>query len=243
MLKVFNVSVSYGDKNVIKEFSMDFLPNKIYSIIGPSGCGKTTLFKTITGILQPENGSINIGDSEKLSFMMQEDILLPWRTVNDNIRLSTELTTNEVLSDVFISKTLENYGLYNICNLYPNELSAGMKQRVSLIQALMSKPTYLFLDEPFSNLDFDIKLVVQQRLLNLHHISKNTIVIITHDIEDAIALSDYIIILSSQPSTVKKQLKIDFGEVKRDPVLARSDHCFSYYFNLIWEGIKHYTTL
>lgn len=241
MLVVSNISVTYGRGNVIENLSLEFQPNKIYSIIGPSGCGKTTLFKSITGIIRPYKGQIYCEQSDQLSIMMQNDVLLPWRTVKDNIKLGTELTTKKNLPDEQIKVMLEEFGIPDSFELYPQELSAGMKQRVSLIQAMISNPSYLFLDEPFSNLDYDIKLVIQKKLIDNHFKRKNTIVLITHDIEDAIALSDYIIILTNQPTTLKRIIPIEYDEdVRRDPVLMRTNEKTPHYFNSIWKDLKYF---
>lgn len=241
MLNINELSVFYDKTPIIQDLSIEFIPGKIYSIVGPSGCGKTTLFKTITGIITPKKGKISWGKDDHYSIMMQNDTLLPWRTIKDNIRLGAELTTKEELTDIQIESLLKQFELNNISDLYPNELSAGMKQRVSIIQSIVSKTNYLFLDEPFSNLDFDVKLIVQKQLLDIHSKIENTMVIVTHDIEDAISLSDYVIILSNQPTKVKQILPIELNSKKKDPIVSRSNQNSTKYFDIIWNEIKYYT--
>lgn len=234
---VDNISFSYIDAvPVIEAFSFEFEKNRIYSIIGPSGCGKTTLFKLLAGVLTPEKGSISYEEKENHSIMMQADTLLPWRTVADNIRLGSELSSGKSVRTSTIEQYLSDFRLEEIKDSFPGELSAGMKQRVALIQAMIAEASYLFLDEPFSNLDFDVKIQVQRSLLKNHGQTKNTIVIITHDIEDAVALSDEIIVLSTKPAQVIENLRITKDD--SDPAAVRSSPLMAAYFQKIWSLLR-----
>ena len=232
-----NISFSYVDSSpVFENFSLIFEKNRIYSIVGPSGCGKTTLFKILAGVLQPQKGSVSYEKDENHSIMMQADTLLPWRTVVDNIRLGHELATGKSVCDTTIEQCLSDFRLEEIKESFPAELSAGMKQRVALIQAMIPEASYLFLDEPFSNLDFDVKIHVQQSLLDNHSKTQNTIVIITHDIEDAIALSDEIVVLSAKPANVLERIPIN--KSVSDPAAVRSSPILAEYFQNIWSLLR-----
>ena len=221
---------------IFKGFHFEFEKNRIYSIVGPSGCGKTTLFKILAGVLQPNRGSIIYEENENHSIMMQAETLLPWRTVVDNIRLGSELATGKSVDDSAVEKYLSDFRLEDIKGSFPTELSAGMKQRVALIQAIVPEASYLFLDEPFSNLDFDVKIHVQKSLLDNHSKTKNTIVFITHDIEDAVALSDEIIVLSMKPARVLERIPIN--KDTSDPVAVRSSPIMAEYFQNIWSLLR-----
>lgn len=234
---VDGLTFSYTENTLIFDnVSMRFDKNKIYSIVGPSGCGKTTLFKLLVGIEQPRKGRIVFDEGDRLSIMMQTDTLLPWRTVKDNIQLGSELTSGKCIQDSIIDDYLLQFKLDGIKQLFPAELSTGMKQRVSLIQSMVGETDYLFLDEPFSNLDFDVKLQVQRTLLEYHQRLNNTIVIITHDIEDAIVLSDEVIVLSAKPVKVVDNIYVEIDN--SDPVVVRSEPIIADYFQRIWSMLK-----
>ena len=234
---VNSISFSYVDPvPVFETFSCEFEKNRIYSIIGPSGCGKTTLFKLLAGVLKPGKGSITYEGNENHSIMMQADTLLPWRTVADNIRLGSELSSGRPVLTSTIEQYLSDFRIEEIKDSFPSELSAGMKQRVALIQAMIAEASYLFLDEPFSNLDFDVKIQVQKCLLKNHGRTKNTIVIITHDIEDAVALSDEIIVLSTRPAKVMERIQVTKDD--SDPAVVRSSPLMAAYFQKIWSLLR-----
>lgn len=236
-MNVDKLTFSYTENTpIFNNVSMHFDKNKIYSIVGPSGCGKTTLFKLLVGIEQPQKGNIVFDEGDRLSIMMQTDTLLPWRTVRDNIILGSDLSCSKSIQESTIDEFLHYFKLDGIKQLFPNELSTGMKQRVSMIQSMVGETDYLFLDEPFSNLDFDVKLQVQRTLLEYHQRIKNTIVIITHDIEDAIVLSDEIIVLSAKPVKVMENIHVKID--RSDPVIVRSEPIIADYFQKIWSQLK-----
>jgi len=168
--------------------------------------------------------------------MLQDDLLLPWRTLKENVELGLEvLHKSSDLTDRYIA----DFGLKGYEHYYPHELSGGMKQRAALIRTLLTEPDILLLDEPFSSLDFDIKLRIQKIILDYQKRTGCLIILVTHDIEDAIALSDEIIILTEKPTTIKKVIKIDSGLRKKDPIEARKSPQFSEYFKQIWSELKY----
>jgi NitT/TauT family transport system ATP-binding protein len=232
--------VAFSYKNgveVFEDISLNFEKNKIYSIVGPSGCGKTTLFKLLVGIEHPLKGKILYEKEDSHSVMMQTDTLFPWYTVKDNIRLGFELTNGTgVYTETLIDDYLVAFQLEDFKNAFPQELSAGMKQRVQMIQSMIGETKYLFLDEPFSNLDFDVKLRIQSFLKEKQKEIKNTLVIITHDIEDAIALSNQVIVLSAKPVRIVDMISIEIDN--SDPVAVRSNPLMADYFSKVWSLLK-----
>ncbi len=220
--------------------SFNIQDTEIISIVGPTGCGKTTLLNLLVNLEIPSSGTILINPPKLIGYMMQESALLPWRTLAENALLGTEVVfgkhkrMNSRSDHYFAAFELEQHK-----NNYPNTSSAGMRQRVALIRTLLIDPSIVLLDEPFSNLDFDIKLKIQRHLIKYHHESKATMIIVTHDIEDAIALSDRVMVFSDKPAKVKIEIPIDLGLAKRDPVEARKAPKFRDYFAQIWEELKY----
>jgi len=191
MLTIQNLHFSYGSKKVIQGLSLALAPGEIVSLIGVSGSGKTTLFRLIAGSLKAEQGHINLRPQE-VSYMRQEDLLLPWRTVLDNLLLFSELGRKkgerprlEALS------LLEQMGLKGCEGMFPETLSGGMRQRLSLARSLLQNRPFLLLDEPFGSLD----VLMREELYKLIKEKKKTTLLVTHDFRDALALSDRILVL------------------------------------------------
>lgn len=194
----------------IKDLTFDIYESEIVSIIGPSGCGKSTLLNILTKLENITDGKILEHKKIKIGYMLQNDCLLPWLTVKDNALLGLKLkgiyTKENIL---YVEDLLNKYGLKDFSNLYPNNLSGGMKQRLSLIRTLATKPNILLLDEPFSKLDYYSK---EKIIEDIHKIIKElniTTLLITHDIKEAITLSDRIIVLTKRPCTIKNIYKLD----------------------------------
>jgi NitT/TauT family transport system ATP-binding protein len=241
-IQISDISKSFGATKVLSNISLVVDDNQIISIVGPSGCGKTTLLNILAHLETYETGSVEIQlkDSNPIGYMMQDAQLLPWRTLVENALLGNEIVRNKDSKEIErIDYFFEAFDLTEYKNSYPIIASGGMKQRVALIRTLLIKPSLLLLDEPFSNLDFDIKLKIQKFLLNFYSRNKTTILLVTHDIEDAIALSDKVIVLSDKPTTIKKEIPIDLGISKRDPVEARKSPKFREYFIQIWDELKY----
>lgn len=248
MIQLRSVSKSFSGHGkeviVFENFSLTIKSHSIVAILGPSGSGKTTLLNLIAALTEPDAGSLLIKspDPVVLGFMAHEDSLLNWRTLAQNALLGTEVISNTPNP----SELLETYfGLFELKKdkgTYPFEASSGMKQRVALIRTLLIQPSLLLLDEPFSSLDFDIKLKIQRVLLNYYREKKPTIVLVTHDIEDAIALADKVVMLSDKPTRIKKEIDIELNISTRDPVEARKSPQFRDYFIEIWNSLKYLET-
>jgi ABC-type nitrate/sulfonate/bicarbonate transport system ATPase subunit len=198
MLCLKDVNLSFGEKQVLTNFSYSFEDNKIYVITGPSGCGKSTLLRLACGLLSPTSGSITYGDgtivnkADKEIFMMHQHYTnFPWKSVIDNVLFPIRLHTivTEVHKQEAIAM-LSKVGLEQSADLYPHELSGGMKQRVALARTLMMKPNMLLMDEPLSALDPKMRLQMQNLIIDLHKETSNTIIMVTHDEDEAIKLAN-----------------------------------------------------
>jgi NitT/TauT family transport system ATP-binding protein len=239
MVELKDLSFDFGALQIFSAIHFIFEKGKFYSIVGPTGCGKTTLLNLLSGLLSPSKGEISFAKNDIVtSYMMQSEALLPWRTVEGNIALIYEISKSGISKDE-IHRYLEMFELSDFADYYPATLSTGMKQRVSLIQALIAQPDILLLDEPFSNLDFDIKIKIQQELTDLFRDKNSTTIMVTHDIEDAIVLSDYVLILSEKPVRIKKVLPIEFDSNEKQPAELRKTHKLRDYFVIIWDELKY----
>ena len=209
--------------------------HEIVAILGPSGCGKSTILNLINQLIEPTEGEIITNC--KLGYMFQKDCLMSWRTIYKNVTIGLEITKDKSTESLEFAKDLmKKYKIQEFSSYYPNELSGGLRQRVSLIRTLVLKPDLLLLDEPFSKLDFQTRLIVQDDVYSIIKKEKKSALMVTHDIEEAIALSDRIIILTNRPTKIKKEIKLDFGD--ESPTERRKNPKFSTYFNEIYEAIN-----
>lgn len=227
MLKLQDVSKSFGTKHVLKQISLEIKAGEFVSLIGPSGSGKSTLFSLIGGLLSPDQGTIHLDGelindkSGYISYMPQQASLFPWRTVLDNVLLGQELQGYKE-SDRAIAM-LKKAGLGDVVHAYPHELSGGMKQRVAFIRALLSPQTFMCLDEPFSALDEFTRLEMQKWLLSVWEQYDQSVLFITHSIDEALFLSDKIIILSSRPAEIKEVITVPFSRPRKEDILLSEE--------------------
>jgi NitT/TauT family transport system ATP-binding protein len=215
ILSFKNVGYTYhtqdGETTALKDLNFDIQKGQFACIIGPSGCGKTTILSLAEGLIQPSCGEIIRQDCQ-FGYMLQRDALFPWRTVEENIYLPLEVKKINTPENRKTAIGLaEKYGLGEFLKKKPNELSGGMRQRVALIRTLASKPEILLLDEPFSALDYQTRLTVCDDVQAIIKSEGKTALLVTHDISEAIALSDKVIVLSSRPAKVVAEHTIDFG--------------------------------
>lgn len=242
LLEIKNISKTFntlnGEINAIKSISFDVNNEDFIAIVGSSGCGKSTLLNIISGLLEKTNGTIKFyKENPIIGYMLQEDALLPYLNILDNATLGLSLKKIKTKENVeYTKKLLETYGLKDFIHKYPKELSGGMKQRVALIRTLAIKPDILLLDEPFSALDYQSRLSVSEDVYNIIKKEKKTVIMITHDIAEAISLSDKIIVLSKRPSIVKKIYDIKM-ENKSTPINNRKCKEFSDYYDKIWRDL------
>lgn len=246
ILELSNIDHSYhsldNETKALANICFTVDEGEFLSIVGPSGCGKSTLLSLICGLIAPSSGSIrfcghslNHEDTLRMGYMLQKDHLLEWRDIRSNVRLGLEIQkklTGDNLA--YAESLLKTYGLTEFAQKRPSELSGGMRQRAALIRTLVLRPDLLLLDEPFSALDYQTRLTVGNDIGNIIRKEKKTAILVTHDLSEAIALGDRVLILSSRPGTVKTVIPIVFDE-GLSPLEKRNDSRFKNYFNLIWK--------
>ena len=237
LLNVQNISKTYntllGEVNALENISFKLMEGDFIAIVGASGCGKSTLLNILDGIDSDYEGSIT-SNNNKIGYMLQQDTLLPWLTIKDNAMIGLKI--KNITDDNWINTLLKKYGLYNFINRKPNNLSGGMRQRVSLIRTLTLKPDILLLDEPFSALDYQTKLLVENDIYNIIKKEKKSAIMVTHDIEEAVAMANKVIVLTSRPARIKKIYDINL-ENNVNPLINRKDPKFNYYVNKIWNDL------
>ena len=216
MLTFNDISYTYhtkeGETTAVKELSFTVEDEQFVSVIGPSGCGKTTILSLAAGLLSPSSGEV-IRTGGECGYMLQRDALFPWRTVEGNIFLPLEVKKRNTpeMRDKALALA-EKYGLKDFLKKTPSQLSGGMRQRVALIRTLAAEPEMLMLDEPFSALDYQTRLEVCDDVQSIIKGEKKTALLVTHDISEAIALSDKVVVLSARPARVVAEHLIGFGD-------------------------------
>ena len=246
ILEVKNINKKYQSKEgeilALKDVSFDVNDGEFISIIGPSGCGKSTLLSIIAGLESKSSGSISLngkemeGSSPSIGYMLQRDCLLEWRSILSNAMFGLEIKGKTSNSDKeYVERLLKKYSLYEFKDKYPSELSGGMRQRAALIRTLAIKPKILLLDEAFSALDYQTRIMVTNDIYSILRKEHITAIIVTHDISEAISMSDRVLVLSERPGTVKRIHNIDFEIDGRNPINCRESPKFSTYFNTLWK--------
>lgn len=248
LLKICDVSMNYhsikGETQALNNVNFEVNDGEFISILGPSGCGKSTLLNIMNGLLEPSNGYVLYKGEDikknldKIGYMFQKDHLFEWNTVWENVTLGLKIKrqlNNE--SKERVNELLDTYGLQRFKEHYPSELSGGMRQRVALIRTLALKPEILFLDEPFSALDYQSRLLVCDDVYNIIKTEKKTAIMVTHDIAEAISISQKVIVLTKRPSNVKVEIPIDFKNDNLTPFQKRKNPLFSDYFNRLWKEL------
>jgi ABC-type nitrate/sulfonate/bicarbonate transport system ATPase subunit len=225
-LRVENISKSFaspaGVFQALAPVTLSVAPGRFVSLIGPSGCGKSTIFNIVAGLLEPTTGRVVIdgvdatGTIGRVGYMLQKDLLLSWRTVLDNVILGMEIQ-GVPLRDARARALplLQRYGLAGFEQLYPGALSGGMRQRAALLRTLLFDTDVILLDEPFGALDAQTKLQMQEWLLQLWGDFGKTVVFVTHDIDEAIYLSDEIFVMATRPGRVVDTIPVPLGRPRR----------------------------
>ncbi|OON95968.1 MAG: taurine ABC transporter ATP-binding protein [Epulopiscium sp. Nele67-Bin005] len=244
IIEIKNVYKSFytteGEISVIEDLNLTLEKGKIVAILGPSGSGKSTILNMLTQLIKPTKGTIEING--KIGYMFQKDNLLEWRNIRDNITIGLEIQkkiTKEALAE--IDRLLKIYGLWDFQYRYPRELSGGMRQRVALIRTLATDPDILLLDEPFSALDYQTRLLVSDDIYQIIKREHKEAILVTHDIGEAISMSDKVCVLSKRPATIKQVHVIDLTiEGERTPLIARKAPEFQDYFDQLWRELEVY---
>lgn len=248
-LTLTDVSMGYVTRReailALESISLSIENGEFVSILGPSGCGKTTLLSIIAGLLTPTSGQIKVGEKEikkgntKMGYMLQQDYLFPWRTIEENITLGLKIRKlyNESTKQGALN-WLKQLGLEDKKELYPNQLSGGMRQRVALVRMLAANPSLMLLDEPFSALDYQTKLKLEDLVFQTLKSEKKTAVLVTHDIGEAIAMSDRVVLLSPRPGRIHRVFEIPKGLANILPFEARQHQHFNEQFQFIWREME-----
>lgn len=245
VLNVRELSYSYhslkGETPALSNITFSVKEGEFVAIVGPSGCGKSTLLSLIAGLLTPEDGIIEKGNS-RIGYMLQHDHLLEWRTIYKNVCLGLEINhcrTPENLE--YIDSLLKEYGLEMFREKYPSELSGGMKQRAALIRTMALKPDLLLLDEPFSALDYQTRLQVSGDICEKIRQAGKTAILITHDLSEAISLADRILVLTKRPASILDDIPVHLTVREAGPLAARQAPEYVNYFDRLWKELNHGT--
>ena len=249
ILELKNIGYSYhslqGETKALENISFGVAEGEFVAVAGPSGCGKSTLLSIISGLIEPETGTIAVNNPDgslhypRVGYMLQRDHLFEWRTIYKNVILGLEINhmmTRERLA--YVDQLLFFFFFDKFREKRPSELSGGMKQRAALIRTLALDPQLLLLDEPFSALDYQTRLMVSADICRLIRNTGKTVIMITHDLSEAISLSDRVILLSKRPAVVKVQMPIQLTLADDSPLAARNAPEFQYYFNQLWEELN-----
>lgn len=249
MINIKDICMTYHtlkeETHAINPINFTVNDGDFLSIIGPSGCGKSTILNIIAGLIQPSSGKIFIDNKEidsscsSIGYMFQKDHLFPWLTVYENVCMGLKIQKN--LNDKnknYINELLEKYELLEFKNHYPDQLSGGMRQRVALIRTLAINPKVLLLDEPFSALDYQTRLNISDEIYEIIKKEKKTVIMVTHDISEAVSMSDRVIALSKRPASIENDLVIKFDDVFNTPLKRREAPEFTKYFNTLWKELN-----
>lgn len=250
LLSISKLSFAYDasaqTNNVINHLSLSINCGEIVSVLGASGCGKSTLLNLIAGLLAPTEGRIELVDHQasnkrwqQIGYIFQTDALFPWRTVESNLMLAAEVNQEIDKTSIkdHIAKYLQVFHLNPVVlKQYPSQLSGGMRQRISIMQTLMFDPKLILLDEPFAALDFFTKLKLEGEVQQLIKDQKKAALLITHDIDEAIAVSDRVLVMDNGSFT--KEFKIDFEESDRTPEDIRGTAKFAEYYHSVWTHLR-----
>ena len=245
ILEIKHLGKNYHDKKgeitAISDISIDVLEYEFLSIVGPSGCGKSTLLSILSGLEKPTRGEINISNNDlKIGYMLQTDCLFPWRTILENCLIGLEVSNNlNNESKKRVKYLLNKYGLGDFINKYPSSLSGGMRQRVALIRTLATNPDILLLDEPFSALDYVSRLKLSDDIYKIIKEEGKTAIMVTHDLGEAISMSNRVVVLSNRPAVIKNIYEIKFSN-RDTPINNRKCSEFNMYYDLIWKDLDHY---
>ena len=237
------VSFSYhrpdGEIEALSDISFTVSKGEFVSLVGPSGCGKSTILSILAGLIPAGNGNLYIDEDVSFGYMFQQDLLLPYNTIWKNIALGPSIHKSMTPETKHrLEELLYKYGLSHFRDKYPAQLSGGMRQRAALIRTLALNPDTLLLDEPFSALDYQTRLLVADDIGKIIRKENKTAILVTHDLSEAISLSDKIIVLSNRPARVVKVMNIDIPCKENGSLAAREHPKFGEYFQILWKEMN-----
>ncbi len=237
-----------GEVEALKDIDLTIRPGDFVSIVGQSGCGKSTLLSIISGLIKPTKGRVLIngrplnGTLGRVGYMLQNDTLFEWRTILANVLLGPEIQGQDMAeAKIRGSELLDRYGLSAFKDKFPSELSGGMRQRAALARTMCTQPEILLLDEPFSALDYQTRLAMTEEIGLILKQEGRTVIMVTHDISEAISMSDRVVVLSARPGSVMADHSITFPSAKGgrpSPLDSRDTPEFGHYFQTIWQELN-----
>ncbi len=247
ILNLKDVNLTYfsdvGETHTLKDINFGVDGCEFVSIVGPSGCGKTSILNIVAGIVQATSGDVEVDGAKPnikndfIGYMFQKDLLFEWRTVLKNVYLGLEIQNKKTKENIeYANMLLKKYDLWEFRNNYPSQLSGGMRQRVALIRTLALKPKILLLDEAFSALDYQTRIKICDDVYSILKQEKITSLLVTHDLAEAISMSDRIVVLSERPARVKSIHEIAMKKYST-PLLRREASEFKGIFKTIWEEL------
>jgi NitT/TauT family transport system ATP-binding protein len=233
----------------IRDVTLTVEPGEFCAIVGPTGCGKSTTLAQVSGLERPSSGSVSVRDqivdgiTKGVSYMFQADALFPWKTVLGNVSIGPVLLgTPKAEATALAMDWLRRVGLAGFEDRYPHQLSGGMRKRVAMAAALINNPRILLMDEPFGALDVQTKAIMQNELLQLWEGLRPSVLFITHDLDEAVALSDRVVIMTSNPGTIKDVFDIDLPRPRGNVQQIRHEERFLELQGQIWESLKDEVT-
>ncbi|MDD3392658.1 MAG: ABC transporter ATP-binding protein, partial [Bacilli bacterium] len=243
ILEIKNLKKNYhtmqGEIEAVDNFSFNLSEGEFIAIVGPSGCGKSTILSILGGLEKKSAGEITINDEISMGYMLQQDGLFDWLNIYENCLLGLKIRKKlEEKNKKYVESLLKKYGLIDFADKYPNNLSGGMRQRVALIRTLATKPDILLLDEPFSALDYQSRLAVSDDVYNIIKNENKSVIMVTHDIAEAISMADIVIVLNNRPTSIKSIYKINLSN-KSSPIENRKAKEFAKYYDKIWKDIDY----
>ncbi|GAX91119.1 ABC transporter ATP-binding protein [Effusibacillus lacus] len=234
-----------GETTAVEEFDCSIQEGEFVGIVGPSGCGKSTLLSMLAGLFGPSSGEVRLfGEpvtepSLTIGYMLQQDYLLPWRTILDNVCIGLEIQSRKNAESIeYAKQLLREMGLEGTEPKYPHQLSGGMRQRAALVRTLAVRPKILLLDEPFSALDYQIKLQLEDLIVQTLDKYKITAVLVTHDLGEAIAMCDRVLVMSTRPGRLKNVFEVPEDIRALSPLDAREHQSFHQLFRQLWEELQ-----
>jgi len=249
-LKLEHIHHSYFSstqaKEVLRDINLDIREGEFVSFIGPSGCGKTTLLSIIAGLFPATEGKVLIDgeiiaphNQALIGYMLQQDYLFPWKTIEDNVTIGLKIMQRDNKTHkVTANALLQEVGLPHVASYYPRELSGGMRQRVALARTLAVNPKILLLDEPFSALDYQSKLKLEDLVVETLNAYQKTAILVTHDIGEAIAMSERVFLFSANPGKLHKVFDIPAALQQLSPFDVRQHPAYSEVFQTIWKELE-----
>ena len=241
ILKIKNLKKTYHTKfeeiKAISNVSFDLEEGDFIAIVGPSGCGKSSILNILCGLDKSYQGDVIVENNKNIGYMLQNDSLFNFRTILNNCLLGLEIKKKDNSENRdYVKRLLTTYGLKDFINSYPTSLSGGMRQRVALIRTLATKPDIVLLDEPFSALDYQTRLAVSNDVYQIIKNENKSVIMVTHDIAEAISLANKVIVLTNRPCEIKNIYDINLSN-RSTPIENRKAKEFSYYYDLIWKDI------